>query len=117
MSNRMAGILFLKIDGELYQVKGGFTYNLGVPTREFIPGSEGFKETEQAAFIEGEITDHPELDLKRLVSFDGVTATLELANGKVFLLRNAWYAGDGNVSSEEANITVKFEAANGEEIR
>jgi len=117
MPNRLAGILFLKIDGEMYQVKGGFTYNLGLPTREFIPGSEGFKEIEQAAFLEGEITDHPELDLKRLVTLDGVTATLELANGKVFLLRNAWYAGDGNVASEEANITVKFEAAKGEEIR
>ena len=117
MSNRLAGILFFKIDGELYQAKGGFTYNLGIPLREFILGSEGYKETEQAAYIEGEITDHPDLDLKRLVLLDGVTVTLELANGKVFLLRNAWYAGDGNVASEDANITVKFEAPKGEEIR
>ena len=42
---------------------------------------------------------------------------MELANGKVVLLRDAWYAGEGNVGTEEANIQVRFEGLSGEEIK
>ena len=35
------------------------------------------------SLIEGEITDRSDLDLEKLLNLDGVTVTLELANGKV----------------------------------
>lgn len=120
MSQRRAGILFLKVDGTQYDAKGSFTYNLGVPKREAIVGADkvhGFKESVQPAFIEGEVTDSSSLDLKTLLQLDGVTATLELANGKVIVLRNAWYAGDGNVQTEEGNIVLRIEAESGEEVK
>jgi ethanolamine utilization protein EutA (predicted chaperonin) len=71
----------------------------------------------QVAFIEGEITDQSDLDVKGLLRTDDATMTLELANGKVIMLRNAWYAGEGNVQTEEANISVRFEGMSAEEIR
>jgi len=118
--NRRAGILFFKVDGTQYDAKGGFTYNLGAAKREAIVGSDavhGYKETPQVPFIEGEITDRSDLDLEKLLNLDGVTVTLELANGKVVLLRDAWYAGDGDVGTEEANIQVRFEGLSGEEVK
>jgi hypothetical protein len=118
--NRRAGTLFFKVDGTQYDAKGSFTYNLGAAKREAIVGSDavhGYKETPQVPFIEGEITDRSDLDLEKLLNLDGVTVTLELANGKVILLRDAWYAGDGNVGTEEANIQVRFEGLNGEEVK
>jgi hypothetical protein len=120
MSQRRAGILYLKIDGTIYDAKGNFTYNLGKPKREAVVGSDavhGYKETPQVAYIEGEITDSANLNLEQLVTLDDVTATLELSNGKVFVLRNAWYAGEGNVQTEEANIQLRLEGKSGEEIR
>jgi len=120
MSNRRSGIIELKTNGVLYDAKGNFTYNLGRPKREAIVGADrvhGFKETPQVSFIEGEITDSSTLDLEALVLIDNATVTLSLNNGKVIELRQAWYAAEGNVQTEEGNIQIRFEAADGEEIK
>jgi hypothetical protein len=117
---RRGGTIFLKVAGEVYNAKGNFTYNLGRPKREAIVGHDtvhGYKELPQVPFIEGEITDRGTLDLENLVATEGVTVTLELANGKVIVLRDAWFAADGTGNSEEGNIGVRFEGMNGEEVR
>lgn len=118
-TNRRAGTIFFKADSTQYDAKGSFTYNLGADKREAIVGADkvhGFKETKQVAFIEGEITDRADLDVQKLLELDDVTVTLELANGKTILLRNAWFAGDGNIGTEEANIAVRFEGQSAEEV-
>ncbi|NDY41250.1 phage tail protein [Dissulfurirhabdus thermomarina] len=117
--SRRAGVIYFKVDGTQYAAKGNFTYNLGRPKREAIVGSDGvhgYKEQPQAAYVEGEITDSSDLDLSQLVTLDGVTVTLELANGKTILVRDAWYAGDGTGNTEEGNIGVRFEGLSGEEV-
>ena len=117
--SRRAGIIFFKVDGTQYDAKGNFTYNLGQPKREGIAGSDGvhgFTEKVQIPFIEGEITDRSDLDLAAMLNLDGVTVTLELGNGKVVLLRDAWYAAEGTGNSEEGNIQVRFEGKSGEEV-
>ncbi len=120
MSQRRGGIIQLQVNGELQDAKGNFTYNLGRPVREAIVGADtvhGFKETPQVAFIEGEVTDRGTLDLAKLVTLTGATVTLELANGKVVVVRDAWFAGEGTGNTEEGNIAVRFEGVSGEEIR
>ncbi len=117
--NRRSGMIYFKIDARQYAAKGSFTYNLGAAKREAIIGADavhGYKETPQAPFIEGEITDAADIDVGALLTLDGVTVTLELANGKTVVLRDAWYAGDGNVGTEEANIQIRFEGLGAEEV-
>jgi len=112
--NRRAGIIFIKVDGDLLDAKGNFTYNLGQPMREAIVGADkihGYKETPQVAMIEGEITDRGTLDFTELVGKDGITVTLDLANGKSLVLNDGWFAGEGSAQTEEANIAVRFESA------
>ena len=58
--------------------------------------------------IEGELTDTADLDIKAIQSIQGGEITLELANGKVFILIDAHWAGDGNVGSEEANLLLNL---------
>jgi len=118
--NRRAGTIFFKVDSTQYDAKGNFTYNLGAPKREGIVGADkihGYMEKIQVPFIEGEITDRADLDVEALLNLDGVTVTLELANGKTVLLRDAWYAGEGTVGTEEANIQVRFEGLGAEEVK
>lgn len=120
MSQRRAGTLYLKINGITFDAKGNFTYGIGNPKREAIVGADGihgYKETPQVAFIEGEITDRSDLDLAALTNTDDITATLELANGKIIAVRNAWYAAEGHVQTEEGNIQLRIEGKSGEEIR
>jgi len=120
MSQRRGGLIQLQVGGELYDAKGNFTFNLGRPVREAIVGSDvvhGYKETPQVAFVEGEITDRGTLDLAKVVTMVDATVTLELANGKVIVIRDAWFAGEGTGNTDEGNVAVRFEGRSGEEIR
>lgn len=120
MNRRVGGIIFFKVDGELFQAKGEFTYNVNRTKRESVVGADaihGFKEEPKAIFIEGAITDSDELDLQGFQSIRDATVTLELANEKVIVLREAFYAADGDVTTSEGEIQVRFEAIDGEEIR
>lgn len=113
MSNIRAGTIYFKIDGIQYDAKGDFTYNLGGGTRGTIVGSDqshGYKITPRPAHIEGKITDAANLDVAKLQSLDGVTVTLELANGKTVVFKDAWFAGEGNINTGEAEIDVRFES-------
>lgn len=116
--NRLSGTLYVKIDGVQRNAQGDWTYNIGSPKREAILGPDrvhGYKEMPQVPFIEGEITDQSDLDLASLQALEDATVTLELANEKTIVLRNAWHAADGNVGTERANIQVRFEGLSAEE--
>lgn len=122
MSQRRAGICFLKVDGVQYPVKGDIKYGLGKPTREAIPSSsgiDGYKETVTVPFIEGEFIDRAELNLDELSNITDSTVVLELANEKVIALRNAWITNpDGlGAGTEEANVAFRFEGLSAEEIQ
>lgn len=117
---RVGGIIEIKVDGVLYAAKGEFTYNLGANKREAVLGADvvhGYKETVQAPRIEGAITDRGDLDVKTILTLKDATSTLSLANGKIVVLKDAWYAGDGDISTEEGEIEMKLEGLSAEEIR
>lgn len=119
-TQRRAGIISLAINGINHDAKGSFAYNLGKVLRESIVGADGvhgYKETPQVAYIEGEITDRGDLDLAALLDTTDASVTLALANGKVIILRNAWFAGEGTANTEEANIEVRFEGKGADEVR
>jgi hypothetical protein len=116
---RIGGIIQVKVNGEIFSAKGQFTYNLGLPKRETIVGSDavhGYKEVPQVPFIEGEFTDQGDLNMAALASVKGATVTLDLANGKMIALRDAIYAGEGTGNSDEGNVDVRFEGEDAEEI-
>jgi hypothetical protein len=110
--NRRGGILSLNVNGVRQDAKGNFSYNLGKAKRDGIVGADrphGYKEVPQIPFVEGEITDRGDLDVGALVETTDATVTLQVANGKTIVLRNAWFAGEGTVQTEEGNIAVRFE--------
>lgn len=119
MSNKRAGIVFVKVDGAQISVKANVNCNQGLPKREAMmghDGTHGYKELPQVAFIEGEQTDSKDLDLKKYLMIDGASVTVQFANGKTFVLRNAWNASEGTIGSEEANLPFRFEGLDAEWI-
>lgn len=119
MSQRKGGIIQVQVNGVLYDAKGDFDVNLGSPKRSAIIGSSGvhgFKEEPQPASAKGKFTDRGNLDLKTLTTLEDATLTIQAANGKTYVLRNAWYSGDGTVNTGEGEINAEFEATDGEEI-
>lgn len=119
-NRRVGGILFIKVDGQLYQTgEGDWTYNINPVKRESVMSQSevaGFSEQPKPVFIEGEFTDNDELDLSILQSLRDATITAELANGKVIVFREAFYAADGDVTTQKGQIQVRFEAVSAEEI-
>ena len=118
-NRRVGGIIFVKVNGELYNAKGDFSYNLGALRREPVVGMDsvhGFKESPQIPFIEGTFTDSDELDLETLLNVRDATVTLNLANGKTVVLSEAWFASEGAVSTGEGEIEVRFEGIRAEEF-
>ncbi len=118
-NRRVGGILLFKLDGQLFQVKGEWTYDIGVPKRTAVVGADGvhgFKEEPKVPFMEGALTDNDELSLEALFRFRDGTATLELANEKIIVIREAFYAGEGTVTTGEGEIATRIEGISGEEI-
>ncbi len=117
--NRRAGTINIQVNGVVYDAVGSFSYNLGQPMREELVGPDrvhGYKETPQVPYIEGEIRDSSDLDLSNLQNLTDATLTLKLANGKTIMLREAWYAAEGTVGTEEANVQFKFCGMSAEEL-
>lgn len=119
MANRIGGTISFSVNGTRYDAKGSFTYNLGTPKREAVVGADrvhGFTEKPQVPFIEGEITDRPDLDLRAFMAAQDATVSLDLANGKSIVLYEAFNASDGGGSSEEGAIPIRFEGLRAEEL-
>ena len=120
MGKRVGGIIFIKVDGQQYQAKGAFDYDLGIAKKEGVVGMDkvhGYKETPQVPYIEGTITDDSEMSFEALAKTSDATITLELANDKVIVLRNGWWASNSKGNSEEGEIEARFEGLSAEEIR
>lgn len=114
MARRVGGIIFIKADGVQFDAKGSFEYNLGIPKRDAVMGSDahhGFTEKPQEAYISGEITDRLDLDLvNSLLQLNDATVTLELANGKILTYPSAYYSGTGTGQTDEGNIEFRVTA-------
>src|SRR3990167_8046547 len=113
---RVGGIIQLKVNGELHKCKGAFDYDLGIPKKEAVVGMDkvhGYKETPQVAYIEGTITDRGDISFEALAKITGATVTLDLANGKTIVLRDAFWATNAKGNSEEGEIEARFESAKG----
>ena len=117
--NRIAGVAFLKVDGEQFAIRGKFKYVVNTVKRETLVGQDGvhgYKEMPVEPYISGDVSDHPGTRVKRLEDITDATITLELANGKTIMLRNAWWADTSEVDTEEGSYPVKFCGLSGEEL-
>ena len=113
MAQRIAGTLVFRQNGVQYRAKGSFEYNLGLPKNEPIIGQDGvhgFKAVPQPAYIAGEITDDGNINVKQLVTGEGLTVTLELLSGKAVVLTEAVFTEEGTVTTEEGTIAVRFDS-------
>lgn len=111
---RVAGTIEFKVNGDLLRAVGDFTLNPGRPKREGMIGAtghDGYKEMPQIPFIEGQIRHTNRTNAIAITELDDETVTCTLANGWVGVLRNAYFAGDGTLHTEEGTMDVRFEGA------
>lgn len=118
-SKRVAGTLYLAVNGTTLPAKGSFQVGYGEEKKEAVvgvSGVHGYKAMAQVAFIEGVITNRADLDVKALLRVENATITLEFRGGKTLVLRDAWFAGDGVLNADEGELQVRFEGLALEEL-
>ena len=111
--NRRAGLIWVQVNGQRVEAKGTFTINAGQPLRSAITGADGihgYAETPQVSSVEGALTDNPELDTVSLRQITNATVTVELNNGKTWVFEDAWFAGEGAMTTDESEIAIRFES-------
>lgn len=118
-NNRIAGVAYVKYDGRQLPIRGSWKVNFAKLKREGISGQDrvhGYKEMPSVPSIEGEVSSTAEVSLPALLAITDATVTLEAANGKVYVLRNAWTAEDYTLETEDGKISVKFEGMDVDEL-
>lgn len=121
MSNRIAGVAYLKVNGRQVALSGKWTTNLSINgKREAIVGQDGvhgYKEMPTAPKFSGDACYTRDASIEELRNIDDATITLELANGKIHLLRNAWCSDEIELNTEDASFKLTFEGISGEESK
>jgi hypothetical protein len=119
MANRIAGVCYLKVDGAQYALRGALTVSPDSFEREGVAGMDGvhgYIERPRVPFITADLTDTAGLSLEALQAVTDATITVELANGKTYLLRNAWTAEARELNAADGQVSVRFEGKKGEEV-
>ena len=115
---RIGGIFYLKVEGKIIvTTEGEFTYNLGKPKRQAEKSGAlkvaGFSAEAQTPYIDGEIYDTGELDAEAFLEIEGATVTIELYNGKTFILTGSSFCGEGDFTTK-GRLKIRFEGMDAE---
>lgn len=113
------GTLRFMIDGVQYALAGDFEVMGLRNKREPVvgpDGSVGMKVTPVAPMIKGPIRDREGLDVAAIFEMTDITITGEMENGKAWVLRNAFYSGEGTIGVAEGEIDGQWTGESIEEV-
>lgn len=112
MARAVGGIAQFLLNGKRFLAKGSFTINPGFDKRTAVVGADGvhgYKVERQVSSFEGAITDDGTFPLSELMNATDVQVVLQLENGRTLSLNDAWYAGEGSMTTDEGEIAIRFE--------
>jgi uncharacterized protein YlzI (FlbEa/FlbD family) len=119
MAQRIGGTAFCKVDGNMLPLRGNFTVSPSSLERTFMAGQDyvhGYQELPRVPWIEGDISSTPDVSMEALEQMTDVTVTAELANGKVYVLKEAACKSALENNTREGQFRVKWEGTTCEEI-
>src|SRR5215813_9065077 len=117
--NVIAGIGSLTLDGQQLAVKANMTISPDPYEREGIAGQDrvhGYREMPRVPYIEAEISMQVAQRMRALVDKVNSTLVAQIADGRVFSLRNCWYKGATEINSQEGQYRARFEGFTCREI-
>lgn len=117
MAKRVAGICFIKVDGEQLEVSGGVEAPITDLKRETVmglSGPAGIKETALEPFIKLTAIFMPDFPMETLRTNTELTVTAEMANGKVYTLSVAFLKGEPSAKGEDGTIELEFGGKRGQ---
>lgn len=119
-AQRFAGIAFLKVSGRQYPLHGNFTVSPSPMERAGVAGQDyvhGYSENPRVPFIEGDVSLTQDVSVDILDGMTGDdTITAELANGKTYILTQAWTKSAQELNTKEGTTRVRWEGLTCREI-
>jgi Phage tail tube protein len=119
MAQRIAGTAFLKVDGSIYPLRGNLTVSPSSVERAMLAGQDyihGYSELPRVPAISGDVSTVPELSLDTVEAVVDATVTAELANGKVYVLREACCTSAIDLNARDGMFRVAFQGVSCDEI-
>jgi hypothetical protein len=110
----IAGTAFVRVNGQQFQLRGSFRVDPTMETAEYVVGQDGphgYITKVVAPFFEGEFSDLGGLSIVALQTIRDASVTGELANGKVYVLTSAVFAGRAVLDTVDGKIPFRFEGA------
>lgn len=119
MAKRIAGVAYVYVNGGQLPLRGGFTVSPSPTERAGIAGQDrvhGYSENPRVPFIEGDVSTTDEVSTEILDAIENATVTAELANGKAYVLREAWCKSALEINTKDGQIRVRFEGVSCNEL-
>lgn len=116
MANRVAGMCFIKCDGQQFEVKGSVEAPIMATMRENVmslTGLAGFKEVAQRQFVKLTAIFTADFPLSLFRSSTNMTVTAEMANGRVYTLAGAFLEGEPVINGDEGEVEIEFSGTKG----
>lgn len=117
MAKRVAGICYIKVDGEQLEVSGGVECPIVDLKRETVmglSGPAGLKEVALEPYIKLSAIFMPNFPLETLRTNTEMTISAELANGKVYTLSGAFLKGEPAAKGDDGTVELEFGGKKGQ---
>lgn len=116
MAKTIAGICYIKVDGEQLSLSGSLSISMAEVTREAVMGSlgvAGCSETPVAPSLTGTFNVDEAFPISALLNNTNMTVTAECANGMVFTLSGAFVSGEVSYTPGEGTVQLTFTGEKG----
>ena len=79
-------------------------------------GVHGYSELPRVPFIEGDVSLDPAISAVAIEAITNSTITADLANGRTYVLREAWCKSALELQTHDGQVRVRFEGLSCDEI-
>lgn len=110
---RIAGIAYVKVNGQQYPLRGNLTVSPSPTERAGIAGQDGvhgYSENPRVPYIEGDFSLTPDLSIEDVQAITDATVQAELANSKTYVGRNCWCKSALELNTHDGQVRIRFES-------
>jgi hypothetical protein len=118
-AQRIGGVLALRVDGQTYEARGSFQVTPSSVKRTGVAGQDtvhGYIEEPIVPQIKGDISIGNLLSVDVLDAITDSTVQVQLANGRTYVLTDAWTVAGTVIDAHDGKIAATFEGLTCQEI-
>jgi len=118
-ANRIGGVLSLRVDGVTYEARGSFQVTPSRVKRTGVAGQDavhGYIEEPVVPQIKGDVSIGNLLSFEELEAIDEATVQVDLANGRSYVLTQAWLTAGFVIDAHDGKSELTFEGFTCQEL-